>query len=93
MRPRLKYSAAALLLSIAACNSGDQFRDAEPTNGQDAGDEAPHLLLEAFAAAGEKAVTDGLVEGFQFALVENGEIVGAAGFGLADRETKRGSRG
>lgn len=89
MRPRWKYSAVALLLSIAACNNGDQFRDAELTNAQDAGDKARHSLFEAFAAAGEKAVTDGLVEGFQFALVENGEIVGTAGFGLADRETRR----
>ena len=48
-----------------------------------------HSIAIQFISLVENSISQGLVEGVQFSIIEDGELLLAQGFGLADRETNR----
>lgn len=72
---------------MCSCTPADN-ESAEPREIDQASREEPRSISAQFDSIGKKAVAAGIIEGIQFALVENGQILSTQAFGLADRERK-----
>jgi len=79
---------ALIVLGICSCTQDDNVASNDPRYMRPKLD-SEHSIATKFISLIENAISQGLVEGVQFSIIEDGELLLAQGFGLADRETNR----
>jgi CubicO group peptidase (beta-lactamase class C family) len=75
---------AVLALGLCSCFAEDDTAAARSRNHL-SGPGMQQGIADRFVSISENAISNGVVEGIQFVLVEDGEILDARAFGLADR--------